>query len=241
MGADLGDVCGRVRRGRSDRDGQMDARVVRFPRRDAGRRNALRLLNSVVLRQSPRRAICHGVLHRLTLKADNARPVIACGGHPAPILVPARCRPAAVAAEVTCSGSCQPSALPPRMPNRRPGDSLVAYTDGVTDQGREVRRSPGRPCRTSADDTAEELVASGRPGQHPVAAAPRRHRDPCPALPRPRHGRGPAPRGGAGQRPGRIKAGARGPAGRAGNSNSYAPARLRAIAACPGQAHRTRA
>jgi serine phosphatase RsbU (regulator of sigma subunit) len=110
---------------------------------------------------------------RLTLAPEAARLIVACAGHPAPILVPAGAAPVAVSAEGDLLGIMAAIRLQTAEVELRPGDGLVAYTDGVTDQGGEERRSPehalaDRKAGASARELATILedLASDPVGRH---------------------------------------------------------------------------
>jgi CHASE3 domain sensor protein len=135
---------------------------------------ALRFLNDVALRQNDDGRFITAACLQLTFEAGAARVAIACAGHPAPILVPRDGPPVTVAAEGDLLGVMPSIRLHTAELRLGPGDSLVAYTDGVTDQGPETRRSPQQALgerRTGAD--AEQLAAilldvARRPvGRHP--------------------------------------------------------------------------
>jgi serine phosphatase RsbU (regulator of sigma subunit) len=135
---------------------------------------ALTLLNSVVLRQSSEGQFVTAACVRLALEPESARLTIACAGHPAPVLVPGREAPVAVAASGDLLGILPTIRLHTAEVELRPGDSLVAYTDGVTDQGAEVRRSPELALADRGpDDGAQELaniladLANQPVGPHP--------------------------------------------------------------------------
>jgi serine phosphatase RsbU (regulator of sigma subunit) len=135
---------------------------------------ALTLLNSVVLRQDPYGQFVTAACIRLTLEPESARLVIACAGHPAPIVVPRHDGPTAVAAEGGLLGILPTIHLDTAELQLRPGDGLVAYTDGVTDQGSEVRRSPEMALADRREgDGARELaqiledLATHPVGRHP--------------------------------------------------------------------------
>jgi serine phosphatase RsbU (regulator of sigma subunit) len=135
---------------------------------------ALQLLNAVVLRQSPDGQFVTAACMRLTLEPESARLVIACAGHPPPILVSGRSVPTAVPAEGDLLGIMPAIRLQTAEVELLPGESLVAYTDGVTDQGPEPRRSPEQALadRRPGDGAAElasllEDLARQPVGRHP--------------------------------------------------------------------------
>jgi serine phosphatase RsbU (regulator of sigma subunit) len=136
--------------------------------------DALQLLNAVVLRQSPDGQFVTAVCMKLTLEPECARLMIACAGHPPPILVSGQSLPSAVPAEGDLLGIMPTIRLQTAEVELLPGESLVAYTDGVTDQGAEARRSPEQALadHRPGDGAAElasllEDLASHPVGRHP--------------------------------------------------------------------------
>jgi CHASE3 domain sensor protein len=135
---------------------------------------ALRLLNSVVRGHSSDGQFITVACIRLTLQPESVRCLISCAGHPAPILVRSRDAPETVAAEGDLLGIMPTIRLQSAEIELLPGDGLVAYTDGVTDQGGEARRSPqqalaDRRPGDGARDLARILedLASHPVGRHP--------------------------------------------------------------------------
>jgi CHASE3 domain sensor protein len=136
--------------------------------------DALRFLNGVSLRQDDYGRFITAACLRVTFATGIARVEIACAGHPAPILVPRDGPPETVAVEGDLLGIMPTIRLHTAEVRLGPGDSLVAYTDGVTDQGPELRRSPEQALGArGADADADELAAilqdvALRPvGRHP--------------------------------------------------------------------------
>jgi hypothetical protein len=130
-------------------------------------------MTSVLGHQSDDRFITAACL-KLSLQPESLAVDIACAGHPAPILVPAEGTPAAVHARGDLLGVLPNIRLETAEVQLRPGDSLVAYTDGVTDQGPEARLTPVRALRRRTESGgAEELagiledVAHRPVGRHP--------------------------------------------------------------------------
>jgi serine phosphatase RsbU (regulator of sigma subunit) len=169
----IGDVCGK---------GAAAAAATAMARwtlrsslaRGATPGEALQLLNDVVLGHQPDDRFITAACLKLTLEPELALVDVACAGHPAPILVPAAGTPAAVPAGGDLLGVLPTIRLEPAELQLRPGDSLVAYTDGVTDQGPEIRLTPEQALRDhSAGADAEELagvledVAHRPVGRHP--------------------------------------------------------------------------
>ncbi len=136
--------------------------------------DALRFLNDVALAEDRDGRFITVACLRVTFEPGGARVAIACAGHPAPILVPRDAAPAPVAADGDLLGVMPAIRLRTVEVRLAAGDSLVAYTDGVTDQGPESRRSPEEALGArSPDATAEELVAILQEvAQHPAGRHP---------------------------------------------------------------------
>ena len=81
-------------------------------------------LNSVVLGHSTDGQFVTAACLRLTVEAESARLVIACAGHPAPILVPSRDAPAAVGADGDLLGIMPTIRLRTAELELSPGDGL---------------------------------------------------------------------------------------------------------------------
>lgn len=169
----IGDVCGK---GSTAAAATAMARwTLRSSlRKGATPAEALRFLNEVALRQNDDGRFITAACLQVSFETGAARVTIACAGHPAPILVPGNGSPDTVAAEGDLLGIMPNIRLQTAEVRLAPGDSLVAYTDGVTDQGGETRRAPEQALgerATGAD--AEQLAAilldvAQRPvGRHP--------------------------------------------------------------------------
>ena len=139
----------------------------------------LAALNDEMLRQrNPDRRFVTAVLARLEPHADGgARLVVASGGHPPPVLL----RAGADAEVVPCPGTLLGVEHDARSVDQEielgPGDTLVLYTDGVTEARRDNPLSPedlGAALRASAPDgaaaVAREVVHLAEVG---AAGAPR--------------------------------------------------------------------
>jgi PAS domain S-box-containing protein len=139
----------------------------------------LAALNDEMLRQrNPDRRFVTAVLARLEPHADGgARLVVASGGHPPPVLL----RAGGDAEVVPCPGTLLGVEPDARSFDQEielgPGDTLVLYTDGVTEASREHPLTPedlGRALRPSAPDgaaaVAREVVHLAEAG---AAGAPR--------------------------------------------------------------------
>jgi len=97
--------------------------------------DALRFLNEAMLRNSLGGRFITIAYLLLEVGEDSVDVSIACAGHPPPILVPAAGGPVAVGARGTILGIWPDIGLTSAEVQLSPGDSLIAYTDGVTDQG----------------------------------------------------------------------------------------------------------
>jgi serine phosphatase RsbU (regulator of sigma subunit) len=139
----------------------------------------LAALNDEMLRQrNPDRRFVTAVLARLEPDAGGgARLVVASGGHPPPVLL----RASGDAEVVPCPGTLLGVEDDARSFDQEidlgPGDTLVLYTDGVTEASREHPLSPealGAALRASAPDgaaaVAREVVHLAEVG---AAGAPR--------------------------------------------------------------------
>ncbi len=105
---------------------------------------ALGRLNDVMLRRSDDGRFVTIAYLLITVEGQRARVKIACAGHPEPILVPASGDPRPVGARGDLLGVWSDVRLAPVELELERGDSLVAYTDGVTDQGPGPERLPAR-------------------------------------------------------------------------------------------------
>jgi serine phosphatase RsbU (regulator of sigma subunit) len=123
---------------------------------------ALRRLNETMLRQELGTRFITLAYMKLTLDPDGAQLSIACGGHPAPILVPADGAPTSLPARGTLLGVWSDIELDAFELRLLPGDGIVAYTDGVTDQGSQFRpATPGEMLGAHPPaGTAEQLAGA---------------------------------------------------------------------------------
>ncbi len=124
--------------------------------------DALRTLNAAMLGQDLERRFVTVACLQLT-EADGHLDVrVTCAGHPPPIVVPAQGPPRALVAEGTLLGVLPAIELYPAHADLAEGDAIVAYTDGVTDQGPEQGPSPeqalvDRPAGGDAEGLADAL------------------------------------------------------------------------------------
>jgi serine phosphatase RsbU (regulator of sigma subunit) len=109
----------------------------------------------------------------VTLKPDVALVELACAGHPAPIFVPADGTPGAVPTHGDLLGVFPTVRLQTAELELHRGDSVVAYTDGVTDQGPETRISPEQALREQTGTHAEALASTlEQLAQRPIGPHP---------------------------------------------------------------------
>ena len=97
---------------------------------------------------------------------------VACAGHPPPIVVPALGAPRALASTGTLLGVLPSIELQPAHARLSEGDGIVAYTDGVTDQGPEEGRPPeealaDRPADAGAEGLVDVLEDLSRASKGP--------------------------------------------------------------------------
>lgn len=151
----LGDVCGK------GPEAAAVAAMARALLRGVGYErsdpvHALELLHRELLGHAANR-FCTAVLVHLEPAAGGAvTALVACAGHPRPVVV----RADGHAEELAGGGMLLGAIDPPRVACQRttlaPGDSLVLYTDGLTDVGRRV----GRP-EFDVAGALTAIVASG--------------------------------------------------------------------------------
>jgi serine phosphatase RsbU (regulator of sigma subunit) len=134
---------------------------------------ALRLLNDVMLAHPEDHRFITAICMTVTVSAELASVRLACAGHPAPILVPADAMPEAVDARGDLLGIFPSVRLQTAELELRPGDAVVAYTDGVTDRGPEAPVSPEHALSEQAGPSADELAeALKRLAQRPLNSQP---------------------------------------------------------------------
>jgi len=123
---------------------------------------ALRVLNSTMIGQSLERRFVTVACMRLREQDGRLQVTVACAGHPPPILVPTAGAPHPVGAEGTLLGVLPAIELQPAEVELAPGDGIVAFTDGITDQGPQEGPPPeqalaGHPGHGNADSLADAL------------------------------------------------------------------------------------
>jgi hypothetical protein len=134
-GVVIGDVCGK---------GSPAAAVMALARYtvrtaslgDSRPSSILETLNEALLRQSADGRFCTACYVRLRRNATGARLTVAAGGHPLPLLVRSDGSVAPVGRPGTLLGHFDDPDLTDQLVDMRQGDTLVLYTDGVTDERR---------------------------------------------------------------------------------------------------------
>jgi serine phosphatase RsbU (regulator of sigma subunit) len=167
-GAVIGDVCGK------GAPAAAMMALARYAVRTAAlteRRPAaiLRTLNEALLRGSADERFATACVGRLDLSANSpARITVADGGHPIPFVMRNDGGVDRIGAPGTLLGVFPDPRLEERSADLRPGDAIVLFTDGVTDErrgeeefgearlGRLLSRLAGSP----AQDVADALIAA---------------------------------------------------------------------------------
>jgi serine phosphatase RsbU (regulator of sigma subunit)/PAS domain-containing protein len=157
----VGDVCGK------GPEAAAVTALARYTVRAAAVRRRsptaiLRWLSETMLQQQPedRARFCTIACAHLDLSRSPARVTIACGGHPLPLIV----REDGTAEEVGAPGTLLGLVPRPEMQDRstelRPGDTLVLYTDGLTEAGAPAHVWGPEELATAARDAAGGPVAT---------------------------------------------------------------------------------
>ena len=97
----------------------------------------------------------------LSHEGDGARLVVACAGHPPPVLLRNGSGSALLGHPGSLLGAFEDPVFVERSVVLDPGDSAVFYTDGVTDGNRE--------CRMTPDELADMLAPHGHKAPDEVA------------------------------------------------------------------------
>jgi CHASE3 domain sensor protein len=119
----------------------------------------LRSLNDVLLHQAPDHRFITIIYALLDVRDTTAQVRIACAGHPPAIVVSPAGEPAPVPASGDLLAVWPDIRLHEVEMTLEPGASLVFYTDGVTDQGPGVDRSPERAIRKLTGDRSADALA----------------------------------------------------------------------------------
>jgi PAS domain S-box-containing protein len=168
----IGDVCGK------GAEAAAITAMARYTIRAAAVRRRspaaiLRLLGEAMLRhESPDLAgyFCTIACLHLDLSATPARATVCCGGHPLPAILRADGSVEALGVEGTLLGLVERPELQDSSDELRPGDTVVLYTDGLTEAGAPqtvwdteelaavLRRSAGRPPQRVIDDAVRAAL-----------------------------------------------------------------------------------
>ena len=130
----IGDVCGK------GADAAALTALVRYTLRaiataDKLPSEVLRLLNDAILRQRSDNRFSTVVYARVAKTDDGARVELTSGGHPLPLVVRAGGHAESIGEPGTLLGVVHDPTLHDIAVDLGPGDSLVLYTDGVTEAG----------------------------------------------------------------------------------------------------------
>lgn len=121
--------------------------------------DVLRSLNDVMRHQAPEQRFITIIYALLEVRDAVAHVRIACAGHPPAIAVSPAGEPAAVPASGDLLAVWPDIRLHEVELTLQPGASLVFYTDGVTDQGPGVERSPERAIRKLHGERSADVLA----------------------------------------------------------------------------------
>jgi serine phosphatase RsbU (regulator of sigma subunit) len=166
----VGDVCGK------GSDAAAITAMARWTLRSqamsgAGPVEALRFLNRAMLTLDLKGRFITVAYLMLTLDGSRAQASLACAGHPPGILVTSRGEARSLPARGTLLGIWPDIRLEESEFALGHGDSIVLYTDGVSDTGPGPERPPAealrsRPPGGTADQLADALQAHARePGR----------------------------------------------------------------------------
>ncbi len=120
---------------------------------------ALRALNEAMLRNDLDGRFITVAYALLSARAGEARVTVACAGHPPAIFVSEEGEPARLDAHGDLLGIWPQIRLEQVELRLAPGESLVLYTDGVTDQGPGTERSPEHVLRELAVEPSAGALA----------------------------------------------------------------------------------
>jgi serine phosphatase RsbU (regulator of sigma subunit) len=125
--------------------------------------DALHALNAAIVGQDLDARFITLSYMTLSVAEDRATVSVASAGHPAPIYVPLAGEPAALEVGGDILGVWPEIRLQAVTVTLAPGDALLAFTDGVTDQGSTVTAGPESalrrvPVNADAEQLADRLV-----------------------------------------------------------------------------------
>jgi serine phosphatase RsbU (regulator of sigma subunit) len=156
----VGDVCGK------GAEAAAVTALARYTlRAEAGRalppREALNRLNAAMLRQQEDGRFLTLAYAVLSHEGDGARLVVACAGHPPPVVLRNGRGSVLLGHPGSLLGVFEDPSFVERSILLEPGDSAVFYTDGVTEGNRE--------CRITPDELADRLAPLGHKAPDEVA------------------------------------------------------------------------
>jgi PAS domain S-box-containing protein len=163
----VGDVCGK------GAEAAAVTALARYTIRTAAVRRRspaaiLRWLGDAMLRQDPSGGrFCTIVCVHLDLGKTPARVTVSCGGHPLPLVRRADGAVEEVGAPGTLLGLVRDPHVEDRAASLHPGDTLVLYTDGLTEarapvelwSSEDLAAALGRAADTSADGIVAHLLS----------------------------------------------------------------------------------
>jgi PAS domain S-box-containing protein len=128
----------------------------------------LERLNEVLLSDPERRQLCTAVMLHVAPDGDAVRLRVACAGHPSPYLLRPRHDPEPAGPPGTLLGAFEDVTWEAAQVDLHKGESIVLYTDGVTDTRGEVERFGqerleqllGRCVSLAPDDVASSIDAA---------------------------------------------------------------------------------
>lgn len=128
----IGDVCGK------GADAAATTALARYTLRAAAMRErrpgrVLSVLNEALLRQRTDRQFCTVAYATIEVRPEGLELVVACGGHPAPLVIRRDGRVETAPCGGTLLGVVSDPELQEAALGLEPGDALVLYTDGVTE------------------------------------------------------------------------------------------------------------
>jgi serine phosphatase RsbU (regulator of sigma subunit) len=157
----VGDVCGK------GAEAAAVTAMARWTLRSlaswsVGPDEALRFLNRAMLGEDLEGRFITVAYLLLTIEDGVAHVALACAGHPPPILVPASGEPRVLPARGTLLGIWPDIRLQTTELALEHGDTILLYTDGVSDSGPGAAREPaealrGHGHRAGADQLADAL------------------------------------------------------------------------------------
>jgi PAS domain S-box-containing protein len=173
----IGDVCGKGPRAAAT------TALARHTLRAAaisgqGPAAMLTTLHRAILYERSSESLCTAAVVAVERDGEQARLVIALGGHQPPLLIDRRGEAVAVGRPGTLLGAVDPIYVHETEARLHPGDTLLLYTDGVTDAGRSGNRlgegGLAQLCADAPSQSLQELLARIKAAAlHRVGTRPR--------------------------------------------------------------------